>query len=81
AADGRCPAGRTYLYIDPQGRSWPCAYTKGKTTAIDLLGDDWKEAAARVTPCNRCIVGPMLEFNLLAQHPLRAGWETLRTYG
>jgi MoaA/NifB/PqqE/SkfB family radical SAM enzyme len=79
--DARCPAGRGYLYIDPQGRAYPCAYTKGKTPPVDLLRDDWRTAWDREAPCNRCIVGPMLEFNLLFQRPLAAAVESIRAYG
>jgi MoaA/NifB/PqqE/SkfB family radical SAM enzyme len=80
-ADTRCPAGRGYLYIDPQGRAYPCAYTQGKTTSVDLLLDDWRTAWDREVPCTRCIVGPMLEFNLLFQRPLAAAVESIRAYG
>jgi MoaA/NifB/PqqE/SkfB family radical SAM enzyme len=76
----RCAAGHGFFYIDPLGRAYPCAYTKGKTTAVDLLASDWRTAWDRVTPCNRCIVGPMLEFNLLFQRPLTAAVESARTY-
>lgn len=76
----RCAAGHGYFYIDPLGRAYPCAYTKGKTTAVDLLAADWRTAWDRETPCNRCIVGPMLEFNLLYQRPLTAALESARTY-
>jgi MoaA/NifB/PqqE/SkfB family radical SAM enzyme len=79
--DTRCPAGRGYLYVDPQGRAYPCAYTKGKTTPVDLLSADWRSAWNRDVPCTRCIVGPMLEFNLLFQRPLAAAVESIRAYG
>ncbi len=81
APDTRCPAGRGYLYVDPQGRGYPCAYTKGKTKPVDLLSDDWRTAWNREAPCSRCIVGPMLEFNLLFQRPLAAAVEGIRAYG
>lgn len=77
----RCPAGRGYLYVDPRGRAFACAYTKGKMTAVDLLADDWRAAWDRATPCTRCIVGPMLEFNMLFKRPVAAALEGLRTYG
>jgi MoaA/NifB/PqqE/SkfB family radical SAM enzyme len=76
----RCPAGHGYLYVDPQGRAWPCAYTKGKTTPVDLLHGAWRDDWDRKTPCTTCTVGPMLEFNLLFQRPLTAGLQGLRTY-
>lgn len=80
AAGSRCAAGRGYLYIDPLGKAYPCAYTKGKTEAVDLLAHDWREAWSRKTPCTACSVGPMLEFNLLFQRPLAAAFEKMRAY-
>ena len=77
----RCPAGHGYLYIDPQGKAWSCAYTKGKTTPVDLLSQDWGTAWNRQNPCTKCTVGPMLEFNLLFRRPLAAALEGVRTYG
>ena len=77
----RCAAGRGYLYVDPLGKAYACAYTKGKMTAVDLLADDWRTAWDRHTPCTQCSVGPMLEFNMLFQHPIAAVLEGLRTYG
>lgn len=68
----RCAAGRGFLYVDPQGRGYPCAYTKGKTDGVDLLAADWRDAFTDETPCNTCNVGPMLEFNLLFRRPLTA---------
>jgi MoaA/NifB/PqqE/SkfB family radical SAM enzyme len=77
----RCAAGRGYLYVDPQGKAYPCAYTKGKTAPVDLLADDWRTVWNRDTPCTRCIVGPMLEFNLLFSRPLAAVVDGIRNYG
>jgi MoaA/NifB/PqqE/SkfB family radical SAM enzyme len=77
----RCPAGHGYLYIDPQGRAYPCAYTKGKTAGVDLLAHDWRMAWNRESPCTVCTVGPMLEFNMLFKRPLEAARESIRTYG
>jgi MoaA/NifB/PqqE/SkfB family radical SAM enzyme len=76
-----CPAGHGYLYVDPRGRAYPCAYTKGKTTPVDLLAEDWREAWDREAPCTRCTVGPMLEFNMLFQRPFTTALESLSTYG
>jgi MoaA/NifB/PqqE/SkfB family radical SAM enzyme len=78
--DARCAAGHGFFYVDPLGRAYPCAYTKGKTTPVDLLAGDWRTAWDRATPCNRCIVGPMLEFNLLYQRPFASAIESARTY-
>jgi len=74
----RCAAGRGFLYVDPQGRGYPCAFTKGKAEPIDMLQDDWKHAFPGVTPCTVCNVGPMLEFNLLFQRPLSVTVDALR---
>lgn len=76
----RCAAGYGYLYIDPLGRAYPCAYTKGKTVPVDLLSSDWRTAWNREKPCTSCIVGPMLEFNLLFQRPLATAVDSVRTY-
>jgi len=77
----RCPAGHGYIYIDPQGNAFACAYTKGQTPPVNLLANDWSEAWNRQNPCTRCTVGPMLEFNLLFQRPLSAALESIRSYG
>jgi len=79
--ESRCAAGRGYLYVDPQGLAYPCAYTKGKTIPVDLLAHDWRTAWNRDSPCTRCIVGPMLEFNLLFERPFAAAVESIRAYG
>jgi MoaA/NifB/PqqE/SkfB family radical SAM enzyme len=76
----RCAAGHGYLYVDPLGRAYPCAYTKGKTPPVDLLAEDWRTAWNRETPCTTCSVGPMLEFNVLFQRPFSAALETARAY-
>jgi len=75
-----CPAGRGYIYIDPQANAYPCTWTKGKTPGVNLLRDDWRTAWGRETPCTVCTVGPMLEFNLLFQRPLSAAIEAARNY-
>ncbi len=77
----RCAAGRGYLYVDPLGRAYACAYTKSKMTPIDLLAHDWRTAWDRETPCTTCSVGPMLEFNMLFKRPVAAVLEGLRNYG
>ncbi|MDW8274297.1 MAG: radical SAM protein [Chitinophagales bacterium] len=66
----RCAAGRGYLFIDASGNAYPCAYTKGKTPGINLLKEDWEKSFNCKTPCTECIVGPMLEFNLLFKKPI-----------
>jgi MoaA/NifB/PqqE/SkfB family radical SAM enzyme len=76
-----CPAGHGYLYVDPLGRAYACAYTKGKMTPVDLLAHDWRTAWNREQPCTVCTVGPMLEFNMLFKRPLAAALEGFRSYG
>ena len=76
----RCAAGRGFVYIDPLGKAYPCVYVKGKTTPVDLLAHGWREAWNRETPCTRCTVGPMLEFNLLFERPLSAAVESIHAY-
>lgn len=78
--DRHCAAGRGFLYVDPVAAAYPCAYTKGKMAPVDMLGDDWREALGRETPCTWCVVGPYLEFNLLYSKPLRTGVSLLGTY-
>ena len=76
----RCPAGHGYLYVDPLGRAYSCAYTKGKMAHVDLLAHDWRTAWDRQNPCTRCTVGPMLEFNMLYKRPVAAALEGIRNY-
>ncbi len=76
----RCAASRGFLYVDPKGKGYPCAYTKGKVAPVDLLGSDFRAALGRETPCTRCAVGPYLEFNLLYQRPLRTALSLARSY-
>jgi MoaA/NifB/PqqE/SkfB family radical SAM enzyme len=80
AAGRRCAAGHGFLYVDPLGRAYPCAYTKGKTAPVDLLTSDWRTTWDRETPCTTCTVGPMLEFNVLFQRPLSGVAEAVRAY-
>ncbi len=68
----RCAAGRGFLFIDTEGFAYPCAYTKGKMQGINLLTHDWQHDFDKKTPCTQCIVGPMLEFNVLFKNPATA---------
>jgi MoaA/NifB/PqqE/SkfB family radical SAM enzyme len=77
----RCAAGWGFFYIDPAGLAYPCAYTKGKTTPVDFLGDNWRAALGAPTPCTRCSVGPYVEFNALYRRPVRTSLSLLRSYG
>jgi MoaA/NifB/PqqE/SkfB family radical SAM enzyme len=74
----KCGAGRSFLFVDAQGYAFPCAYTKGKTPGVNLLTDDWHEKFNKKTPCTTCVVGPMLEFNLLFQKPVVSVLNALR---
>ena len=76
----RCAAGRGFLYVDPQGNAFPCAYTKGKVPPINLLDEEWRGPACGATPCNDCAVGPMVEFNTLFRRPLRAAIDAAGSY-
>lgn len=71
-AESRCAAGRGFLFIDTEGVAYPCAYTKGKMKGISLLTHDWQKGFDKKTPCTQCIVGPMLEFNVLFKNPVAA---------
>lgn len=75
----RCAAGRGFLYVDPQGLAYPCAYTKGQVAPIDLLREEWSCSGS--APCTDCAVGPMAEFNLLFRRPFRAATDAFRRYG
>jgi MoaA/NifB/PqqE/SkfB family radical SAM enzyme len=80
-ASTRCAAGRGFLFVDPLGNASPCTYTRGSTPSVNLLSEDWKRDWNRETNCTRCNVGPMLEFNLLYKHPIRAVVNAVRAYG
>jgi MoaA/NifB/PqqE/SkfB family radical SAM enzyme len=75
--DQRCAAGRGFLYIDPLGDAYPCAFTNGMTEPINLLEENWRRAFPGKTPCTVCNVGPMLEFNLLFQNPMATSLDAL----
>jgi len=74
----QCAAGRGFFYIDPLGNAYPCAFTNGLTEPVNLLEEDWRRSFPGTTPCTVCNVGPMLEFNLLFEHPLSASLDALR---
>jgi MoaA/NifB/PqqE/SkfB family radical SAM enzyme len=76
----RCAAGFGFLYIDPQGNAFPCAYTKGKVPPVNLLREEWRGPAPGITPCTDCSVGPMVEFNSLFRRPLRAAVDAAGSY-
>jgi MoaA/NifB/PqqE/SkfB family radical SAM enzyme len=79
-ASARCAAGRAFLYVDAAGRAYPCPFTKGKTAGVDLLKQNWQETFKGETPCTRCLIGPMLEMNLLFERPLAAALNAARHY-
>jgi MoaA/NifB/PqqE/SkfB family radical SAM enzyme len=74
----RCAAGLGYLFVDATGTAYPCAYTKGKAHGVNLLEDNWQNSFNLKTPCTQCIVGPMLEFNLLFQKPISSAINAAR---
>lgn len=75
----RCAAGYGFLYVDPNGDAYPCAFTKGKAAPVNLLREDWP-ATPPETPCTDCSVGPMAEFNLLFRKPFTAAVSAARSY-
>lgn len=76
----RCSAGRGFLFVDSSGKAFPCAYTKGKVDGISLLDKNWEDSFQKATPCTTCIVGPMLEFNLLFDHPVKNSINVFKQY-
>jgi len=72
AAEMRCAAGAGFLYVDPLGNAYPCAYTKGKVPAVNLVREEWRVPTHDNMPCNDCAAGPLVEFNVLFRRPLRA---------
>lgn len=76
----QCAAGRGFLFVDPLGNASPCTYTRGRTPTVNLLRKDWARSWNRETACTRCNVGPMLEFDLLYKHPIRAVANAVRSY-
>jgi MoaA/NifB/PqqE/SkfB family radical SAM enzyme len=73
----RCMAGSGFISIDPSGIAYPCIFTKGNFEGIDLMKYNWEEKFNKVTPCTKCIVGPLVEYNLLFQRPLRSTFDAL----
>jgi MoaA/NifB/PqqE/SkfB family radical SAM enzyme len=69
--DKRCAAGKGFLFVESSGYAYPCAYSKDleNVKGINLLIDEWTGPLAVNTPCTKCIVGPLLEFNLLFNKP------------
>jgi MoaA/NifB/PqqE/SkfB family radical SAM enzyme len=68
----KCAAGLGYIFIDSSGFTFPCPYTKGHVPGVNLLETSWADGFNPRTPCTKCIVGPMLEFNLLFEKPVRS---------
>jgi MoaA/NifB/PqqE/SkfB family radical SAM enzyme len=68
--NARCSAGIEFLYIDHLGYGYPCPYLKGKVRGIHLLKEDLPPSFSKNLPCSTCIVGPMVEFNLLHSKPI-----------
>ncbi len=72
ATEMRCAAGTGFLYVDPLGNAYPCAYTKGKVPAVNLVHEDWRPPSHEAMPCNDCAAGPLVEFNMLFRSPVRS---------
>ncbi len=66
----RCMAGSGFISIDPSGIAYPCIFTKGRVKGINLMENDWSEKFDKKTVCTKCIVGPLLEYNLLFHKPV-----------
>jgi len=77
--DTRCGAGWGFIYIDADGQAYPCPYVKGFVEGVNMVSDEWAQNFARQNPCSRCIVGPMLEFNLLFQKPAQTLFSAFNT--
>jgi len=73
----KCMAGSGFLSIDPSGIAYPCIFTKGNFEGIDLMKYEWEDKFDGTTPCTKCIVGPLLEYNLLFHKPISATLEAL----
>jgi MoaA/NifB/PqqE/SkfB family radical SAM enzyme len=66
----KCAAGRGFIYVDVSGMAYTCPYITGDASFVNLLENEWQTNCDLNTPCNSCIVGPMLEFNLLYEKPI-----------
>ena len=77
---GRCAAGFGFLFIASDGTGYPCGIIKDQTTGIDMLTQSWVEKFEDRKPCNDCICGPYLEFNLLYREPVRTVVDMLSGY-
>lgn len=66
----KCAAGRGFLFVDSSGETYPCPYTKGIVKPVNLMEVEWADAFDPNTPCTKCLVGPMLETNLLFHNPV-----------
>ncbi|MBV6494812.1 MAG: Coenzyme PQQ synthesis protein E [Turneriella sp.] len=76
-----CAAGYGYIYIASNGLGYPCCLIKDTTQGIDLLTQNWIEKFHDKKPCNDCISGPYLEFNLLYKNPLASIVDLMAGYG
>lgn len=74
----KCMAGSGFISVDPTGTAYPCIFVQGKFKGVNLLKDDWQKTFNKKTPCTTCIVGPLLEFNLLFKKPIRSSMEALK---
>ncbi len=72
-----CAARHGFIFVDPQGITYPCCYTKGKVKGINLLANGWKKESFEKLPCSTCIGGPYLEYNLLFRQPIKSSLAAL----
>ena len=74
-----CAAGKGFIFVESTGYAYPCAYIKGLpgVEGVNLLEQDWNKDVDLSTPCTKCIVGPLLEFNLLFNNPVSSTLDAL----
>jgi len=73
----KCAAMYGFIFVDPTGTAYPCCYTKGKVSGINLLEEKWDKSQFEKLPCSTCIGGPYLEYNLLFRKPIKSSFEAL----
>jgi MoaA/NifB/PqqE/SkfB family radical SAM enzyme len=81
AGQNHCAAGYGYIYIDSAAKAYPCCLVKSTVRGIDMLQEDWRTAFDGKKPCNTCIAGPYLQFNLLYHEPLASFFDLYSAYG
>ncbi|HRP68746.1 MAG TPA: radical SAM protein [Turneriella sp.] len=77
----KCAAGFGFLYIASDGIGYPCSVIKDRYKGINLLKENWIEKFHDKKPCNECLCGPYLEFNLLYKNPIASIADLMAAYG